>query len=356
MRQMQIRRSDIRSVEIVEADDGSLEPGQARLTIERLAMTANTVTYAAVGETIGYWKFYPCEREGWGICPAWGYAVVSQSTGPLQEGARYYGFWPIATSVVVTPGRVHEAGFTESSPHRSSLPSVYNQYRLAPVEDTDDLRALLQPLLATSYMLDDFLSDNAFFGAEQVIIGSASSKTGLGLAMFLAARRPDGPRVVGITGSGNVAFCEGLGFYDQVIDYDRLSQEIAQRPSVYVDMSGNAEILRKVHTSLADALKHSCAVGVSHWDKFDRDSVDGLPGVRPQFFFAPSWIDKRREDWGAVQLATRLDGSWRGLADNSADWLSVVEHRGFDKIPAVWRDIANGVALPSEGHIAVLSG
>ena len=49
----------------------------------------------------------------------------------------------------------------------------------------DHLRALLQPLLATSYLLFDWLMDNDCFGAEQIIIGSASSKTGLGLCKYL---------------------------------------------------------------------------------------------------------------------------------------------------------------------------
>ena len=193
MRQMHVDRAAIYKVEIVDVPVSPLAPGQARMSIERLALTANTVTYASAGDLIGYWKFYPTERDGWGQVPAWGFAVVTESTGPLKVGDRYYGFWPIATSIVVTPDRVRETGFIDAAPHRASLPQIYNAYSTAPFDENNDLRALLQPLLVTSYLIDDFLEENEFFGAEQVIIGSESSKTGIGLASYLTARKLDGP-------------------------------------------------------------------------------------------------------------------------------------------------------------------
>ena len=43
-----------------------------------------------------------------------------------------------------------------------------------------DLRSLVFPLFTTSYVLDDYIADNDGFGATQVILGSASSKTAFG--------------------------------------------------------------------------------------------------------------------------------------------------------------------------------
>jgi hypothetical protein len=355
MQQMHVDRSAIRSVKIVDVPEVRLEPGQARLRVERISLTANTLTYAVAGEAIGYWKFYPIEQEGWGIVPAWGFAVVIDYTGPLEVGARYYGFWPMATSVVITPDQVRESGFIDAAPHRVSLPPVYNRYFTAPRENNDDLRALLQPLLATSFLLDDFLSENGFFGADQVIIGSASSKTGLGLARLLAARRPGGPSVVGLTGTNNVKFCQSLGIYDQIIEYQQLSVEIVPTTSVFVDMAGNTAIRRKLHHLLEDVLKHSCSVGLSHWDQFDPTPDPDLPGIKPEFFFAPAWSEKRRVDWGAVELGSRVEASWRDTAIESVNWLSVAHHQGIKSIPKVWTDIADGKARPSDGHITILS-
>lgn len=352
MRQMQVNRATVDKVEIVDALDIPLAPGEARISIERLALTANTVTYASIGEVIGYWKFFPIEREGWGQVPAWGFGVVSETNGPLAVGSRYYGFWPIATSIVVTPGHVRDTGFVDVAEHRAPLPQIYNAYSAAPVDDNNDLQALLQPLLATSCLLDDFLSEKGFFGAEQVIIGSASSKTGIGLASFLAARRPDGPKVVGLTGTGNVSFCEGLGFYDKVVAYDQLSDEIEQCPSTFVDMAGNAAVRMALHTHLGDLLKYSCAVGMSHWDQLGTGK--DLPGVKPILFFAPSWADKRRKDWGAAELGKRIDASWRGVAKSSSKWLSVTHHNGLDMVPSVWSTITSGEARPDVGNVVLV--
>ena len=36
-----------------------LAQGQVRLRVERFALTANTVTYATTGDTLGYWDFFP---------------------------------------------------------------------------------------------------------------------------------------------------------------------------------------------------------------------------------------------------------------------------------------------------------
>ncbi len=48
---------------------------------------------------------------------------------------------------------------------------------------------LVRPLFITSFMLADFLQDNAFFGARQLLISSASSKTAYGTAFCLAEER-----------------------------------------------------------------------------------------------------------------------------------------------------------------------
>lgn len=143
------------------------------------------------------------------------------------------------------------------------------------------MRALLQPLLATSYLLFDWLMDNDCFGAKQIIIGSASSKTGLGLCKYLAEPEARGYKIKGLTSARNQSFVEGVGACDTVLTYDQIAQLPAE-PSVYVDMSGNAQVKAQVHSTLGEHLKHSAAVGISHWDQFQPQSK--VDGVKPQFF------------------------------------------------------------------------
>ena len=120
--------------------------------------------------------------------------------------------------------------------------------------------ALLRPLFITSFLIDDFLADNGFFGAATVLLSSASSKTAYGTAFCLAQRRgrEGAVKIVGLTSPQNVAFTEGLGCFDHVLAYDAIDSLPADVPSVYVDMSGSAGVRAAVHGHFGDALRYSC--------------------------------------------------------------------------------------------------
>jgi hypothetical protein len=83
-------------------------------------------------------------------------------------------------------------------------------------------QALLRPLFVTSFVIDDLLADNGFFGARAVLLSGASSKTGYGTAFCLAARRRGGAdlKVVGLMSPGNIEFTRGLSRYDEILPYE----------------------------------------------------------------------------------------------------------------------------------------
>jgi hypothetical protein len=349
--EIHVERANIRNIGQHAGVEHALGDGQVLLEVEGFALTANNVTYAATGEVIGYWKFFPTQDVTLGIVPVWGFAHVVKSNSPhLEAGARLYGFYPMASHLVITPEPRGAEYLIDASAHRRELPPIYNAYQrveAGAVKD-DALKSIFFPLLVTSYLLFDFLEDNNWFGAEQIIIGSASSKTGLGLCKYLAEARPDGPKVVGLTSAGNIGFIERLGACDQVVSYDAITDQIAQAPSVYVDMAGNAAVRSALHHHLGDHMKHSAAVGTSHWDKFE--PTGDLPGARPRFFFAPSQIEKRRADWGPGVIDARLNQAWQRVAKASSDWMTIEISDGFDKAVEVYSDIAHGKVSPSTGH------
>jgi hypothetical protein len=325
--------------------------GQARLSLRCFALTANNVTYAASGFAIGYWRFFPTGVEGQGLVPVWGTAQVTQSDCPdLAVGTQLYGFFPLAEELMITPHADGHGGFVDVAAHRADLPAVYNRYTPVRAGDAgqDHLRALLQPLLATSFLLFDWLMDNDCFGAQQIIIGSASSKTGLGLCKYLAEPAGRHYRIIGLTSARNRAFVQGLNACDSVLTYDEIAQ-LAQVPSVYVDMSGNGQVKERVHNTLSADLKHSCAVGISHWDQFQPHLE--VAGVKPQFFFAPAQIAKRRADWGPGVVERKITESWKRLAAEAGAWLDIVVHDGIGQAAGVYAALADGSANPREGHI-----
>ena len=346
-----VDQKDITRSRLDDVPAGPLADGEVRLALESFALTANNVTYAATGFVIGYWKFFPSGQDGQGIVPVWGVARVQESRNPaLVPGTRLYGFYPMAGELVIAADATAEGSFIDRSAHRADLPRVYNVY--TPVRDSvpedDHLRALLQPLLATSYLLFDWLSDNDWFGAGQIVIGSASSKTGLGLCKFLAEPEARPYRIIGLTSERNRGFVEGLGACDAVLSYDEI-ETLDQVPSVYVDMAGHAEVKARLHHHLADRLKHSAAVGTSHWDKFSPPGE--LPGPKPKFFFAPAQIAKRREDWGPGVIEKRITEAWKRIASDARDWLDLKVHEGLPAAERVYQDLAQGRADPRDGHV-----
>ncbi len=354
MKRMLVDQQDITRTRLEEVAPAPLKPGEARLRLQSFALTANNVTYAATGFVIGYWKFFPSGVEGQGLVPVWGTAEVFESASDvLQVGQRLYGFYPLAEAMVMVPAATKGATIEDAAPHRAQLPAVYNRY--VPVEGTaprqDHLRALLQPLLATSWLLSDWLADNDHFGAEQVIVGSASSKTGLGLCKYLAEDAAHPVQIIGLTSEGNREFVEGLQACDHVLSYEEIDQ-LAEVPSVYVDMAGNAAVKRSLHERLADHLTHLAAVGTSHWDQFAPQQ--DLPGVKPQFFFAPSQIAKRREDWGPGVVERNITEAWARVADGAADWMELHVHDGLAAALPVYADLAAGRASPKDGHVIAL--
>ncbi len=323
--------------------------GQVVLAVKHFALTANNITYAVAGESMNYWNFFPAE-EGWGRIPVWGFADVVESGHPeVKVGQRYYGYYPVGSHLVVQAERVNERGLVDASPHRADLAQVYNQY-VATAERpfTEEAAEMLyRPLYMTSFVLDDFVSDNNFFGAEQVILTSASSKTSLGLAYLLHQRQSC--RVVGLTSAQNMDFVRGLGCYDQAVEYGNIAQLDQATPSVIVDMAGNGAALAAVHNHFDENLKYSCLVGATHWDA--RAGAREMAGPSPQLFFAPDHIVRRTKDWGAEGLQTRFQVAWDGFIGAAANWIEVEQINGPQAISDFYNQLLNNQVVPSRGYI-----
>jgi hypothetical protein len=346
-----VARDDLAAIRLVAAARAPA-PGEALLRVERLALTANTVTYARHGQTLGYDRFWPGAPEGWRCVPAWGTAtVVASRAAGLAEGTRVFGFWPMASHALVRPERIGPRGFLDAAPHRADLPAAYNQYRLGTGGVDERLVMLLEPLYLTSFLIDDALAAEGFAGAEAVLLSSASSKTALALAHALA-QRPARPRVVGLTSPGNAGFCAATGFYDAVMPYAGL-EDLPAGPAAYVDFAGDRVLRARVHRHFGGRLVASLAVGDTH--RGEPSGGEPLPGARPRFFFAPARLAQRRAEWGGDGLARRIEAGWRAFAATAPAWLRVVEAPGGAALMARWAQTVAGGTPPDEGVIVSLA-
>ncbi len=356
-----VDKRDLKRTHFADALLPAPAAGQVLLRIDTFALTANNITYAAFGDAMQYWNFFPAADPVEGRIPVWGVADVAASRCEgVAAGERFYGYFPMSTHFLVQPERVGPGGFSDGAPHRKALHAVYNQYLRCSGDpgyraDQEAQQMLLRPLFTTSFLIDDFLADNDFFGAGAVILSSASSKTAYGSA-FCLKQHARKVRVIGLTSEGNRAFVERLGVYDDVVTYDAVAAITAQS-AVYVDMSGSTQVRSAVHHHFADQLKHSCAVGGTHWENLG--GAAGLPGPRPTLFFAPAQIKKRNAEWGAAELQKRIGGAWLAFMQKvngagSAAWLTVREARGEEAVARTYRAMLEGDTRPDEGLILSL--
>ena len=325
---LEVRRDDLRSARVLDAESPPLEAGQTRFVVERFGLTANNVTYALLGDTLAYWTFFPAVEDGWGRVPAWGFATaVETRSADVPVGTRVFGYVPMGGDLVVEPQHVGDRGFQDGSSHRAELPAVYNGYRHAQPSDRDDAVMVLQPLFMTSVLLARSLED-----AERVIVSSASSKTALGTAYLLTRA---GIEVVGITAATD--FASGLGVYREVLGYDSI-EDLDRRPATFVDFSGNAGVRGAVHRRLGDVLEASVLVGATHLDAERPASDEALPGPTPTFFFAPHHV-------------AGIDGDARAafaeLVEWSADWLTVERRDGREAVIGAWVEAVEGDLAPT---------
>jgi hypothetical protein len=204
--------------------------------------------------------------------------------------------------------------------------------------------------------LCDSLEEESYFGASQVIIVSASSKTAIGLAQGLADAE-DSPKIVGLTSASNAEFVESLGCYDEVISYDELDKVDCSIGSVMVDMAGNREILGTLHGELGDNMLMCLTVGMTHWDN-GTTAEDALGQAmqrdRTEFFFAPAHIQKRIGDWGHDGYAEKTNSFMTARALQSKDWMQVKEISGLENFTSTYEEVVAGNINPNEGIIVNL--
>ncbi|MDT8450544.1 MAG: DUF2855 family protein [Wenzhouxiangellaceae bacterium] len=352
--------SDLR-LETLDATPGA-GSGEAVFRLHRFALTFNNITYATYGDVLRYWQFFPVDGQ-YGLLPVWGYAdVIDSAVDGIEPGQRFYGYWPLATHATLEPGRIGAHSFRDDAAHRADLPEIYNWYQRTDDDAFHDaasepLHAIYRPLFITAFCLADFLAENDFFGAGRVAVSSASSKTGYATA-FCIRQRSNIDRdieMAGLTSGGNREFVQRLGLYDTVAGYDSLAEFHPNTPTLYIDIAGNPELQARVHRHFGASLVFDASVGSAQSlapPVPDRE----LPGPKPEFFFAPTWIAKRHADWGVAGFNRRAGEAtaafFKYVTDNRL--VELVESRGLEAAREVIVGMIEGRTDPRKGQVIVL--
>lgn len=345
-----IDRSDLSSTQLLESAEVSPAAGQALLRVDRVGLTTNNLTYCALGDALGYWGYFPAQNPGMSHIPLWGYAeVVAAETDLLALGDRVFGYLPSASHLLVTPCVQRAGRFRDEAPHRAELMPIYNDYTVVgatpgPAEQ-ENLTVLYRPLFMTSFAFEAFAAANEWFGARRMLISSASSKTGYGIARLAHSR--GGVEVIGITSPANVAFTRGLGCYDTVITYDDV-ESLATVPTLYADLAGDTDLRRKLHGHLADNLTHDAVIGISHISAPMSLQTGQLVGPEPTVFGA---FDHLLTPAMQEEIARRYRSAWEDFQAMLHDNLDVVTEVGPQALQDNWIRLHSGDVNPRQGTV-----
>lgn len=359
--EFQVKKDTLPQHRIVEREEPPLGDGEIRLKIDQFAFTANNLTYGVAGYSLGYWQFFPAADnadQAWGIIPVWAFAdVVESDNEAVPVGDRLYGYFPPATYLTMHPQDVTEQTLVDGTAHRQSLPPLYNRYRRILADPTydkrsDTARILLAPLHITSFCLWDCLKDNNWYGAQQIIIVSASSKTSLGLAYGLSSDDAS-PPVIGLTSERNVDFVTGTGLYQDVISYASISEVLAARPSVVVDMAGNAAVSISLQERLGESLSYYIRVGITHWDAQGSKQAfsEAAEPAKQENFFAPNYILQRFKDWGPAEFDKRSSAFLAEAAKATFGWMTVDTREGLEGLAEIYPSFCDGSLSPAAGQV-----
>lgn len=350
-----VDRSDLASsrIDTYELDEDSLKDGEVLLRVTSFGLSANNITYAALGEKMGYWGFFPGTNHE-GIIPVWGFAEVVASQHPdLQTGELLYGYLPFASHLIIQPDKVTAYTLSDSHPARNSIHPGYDQYTRCAADpayrsDNEAWQMNFRPLFMTSFVLDEAVST---FKSHNIVVTSASSKTALGAAFLLSHHRSSRQanyRITGLTSPNNMAFTTSFDCYDDVLSYEDIGQLPTSTPLIVLDFAGNGEALSRIATHCGSAFEKLWMIGATDWD--------AASGHRPKdvdasLFFAPEYVTQLQQQWGGKAFMQRYAEAWSAFYQQLSAHFIVHPVTGGPAMQQVYLELLNGNISPSQVNV-----
>lgn len=336
----------------------TLDDGQIMVRIDKLALTSNSLSYVIAGKS-GLMRFldlFPA-AEGKGRIPCWGFGDVLHSKHPdIAEGERLYGFFPVASHLICTPGKIRKSGFLDVTPGRDAVAPFYSEYSFARREpgyapEFENTLMMFRPLFGTSWLLETFCEDHNFFGADRVVISSASAKTSMGFGHLLKKNHGDRVKAIGLTSARNREFVTGLDCYDQVLTYDEIGSLENGGCAVFFDVAGNQNVLARVHEHLGESIVYSGQVGQTHWEAGDGTPNAKLPGAKPVFWSGPDQVMKLRERLGEANMGRQMQARMIDFMLAAHNWITTVPAEGPQAVEARIKSMLEGEINADEGVV-----
>jgi len=324
--------------------------GEVLLSVDNFGLSTNNLAYVLLGDVLGHWNAFPA-AHGWGRPPTWGTArVLAADPAVASVGQALSGYLPMATHVMLRAERT-ASGILSTDDHRSEMLPIYRRMtRLEPdpySESTySDIDTVLLPVVPFAAVLSaDLLAD----GVGHVLVSSASSRSGAGLARLLLNA---GIETTGLTSGRHIDATHIMGAYTSVHHYNEIADLKPQPvPTTFVDIAGSAHISAAVHHAFGNRLASSIAVGGTHLRELPDQPSDQLPGPTVQRFS----VGEREQEMAAslgLEAAVNLERDARSaLVPWAAKWLHVSNQKGLDTVHDLWRRVATDMVDPLKATI-----
>ncbi|KAF2721034.1 hypothetical protein K431DRAFT_269611 [Polychaeton citri CBS 116435] len=388
-----------------------LTDGAVRVRPLLLGVTANTLTYAAMGGPPMYWwDAYPVpsdlqppynDRDLFGIVPTWGYAEVVESchTG-IGEGMLIWGFWPTTMAAVdlkLAPSAM-EGHYIEVSEHRNCLFNLYQRYQIPDAalrRDQLDERStevmawksIVYGVSEAGFLLNNFIlgnlpvhpmgggrwtSENADLSSAVVVSLGASGKTARAFHDSLIADRGEGSRPQGLLAVTAIAtsnllpdapFKARTVAYSDVDSKDVMAWISQLHPSkaVIIDFGSRGDSLYRVNQALQSLLGKPgvTIIGVGGEPKVrSKEEAATFMQQRAQFenrvqMNATGVRDSAMKELGEEVYFQRLEGWYKGYtARGNLDSMELEIGHGIDGpggLSKCWTTLCEQETSPSRG-------
>lgn len=347
-------RTDDLSVYRTVQEDSPRPPLAAscvRVKTGRFAFSSNNITYGAFGHAMKYWQLFPRD-EGWGSIPVWGVGEVVESQHPdIAVGTTLYGVFPMGSEAELCLLDVGHGTFVETSAHRGDLELAYNRYSVigAEQEAPSDVQLVFRPLFITAYLLQAHLDDLAYDDARAILITSASSKTAMCLAHYLKLYGADKVRRVGLTSARNAQMVRDSGLYDDVVIYEEMDGLWALGRAVIVDFAGNPKLVAALKEGLRGKMARVVTIGAANWQASEVSR--NLPEEDADFFFAPTHVAKRLQDWGPQAFQEKTRQAWIDLLPFLQGTTQIKRFCGPEEIGQAYEGVLNNAVSPRDGFV-----
>jgi hypothetical protein len=176
----------------------------------------------------------------------------------------------------------------------------------------------------------------------------------LGLCHLLAEDRSSNIEICGMTSAPNLEIVSGRGRYDSVYSYEMIENLPVDRPTIFVDLSGDPRLLAQIHHRLRSRLVYSCLAGFTHWDSVANER-ETLPGPTPQLFSTPAHMVLLRDKLGIEGYWERFTREYESFLAYVTPWLEIDRKFGKLAVESSYHQVLNGMVPPDVGNVLSIS-